>query len=171
MECPEKCGINYTYPLFCYCNDDVIAFKSPSRRLNPKPRAKTRITGPLSLPHLSHCNASSPTLSNLASSFLFPTRKGMLRLLTQPLYHLFPMQMRHPVRNQSENQNISQYRDRSMFSSYAQGRGPGQGKLVDLGQEKSGPHSGLQQGALRETICKAGPVPTLREACSLSGCK
>lgn len=52
----------------------VLGFKAPSRTLNSKPLAKTRITRPLSS---SHCNAPSPTLSNLAYSFLPPTRKVM----------------------------------------------------------------------------------------------
>ena len=43
---------------------------------------------------MSHCNAPSPTLSNLACSVLLPTGK-ICGLLTLPLYHLFAMQMRH----------------------------------------------------------------------------
>ena len=55
----------------------LLNFKSPSRKLNSKPLAKARITISLSSSHFSHCNAPSPTLSNLANSFLPPTRKGM----------------------------------------------------------------------------------------------
>ena len=54
-----------------------VRFQVPSRRLNSKPLAKALITRPLSSPNLSHYNASSPTLSNLAYSFLLPARKGM----------------------------------------------------------------------------------------------
>ena len=63
----------------------VWDFKASSRRWNSKPLAKTRMTRPLSLPHPSHCNAPSPTLSNLAYSFLPPPGKGMCPFLTLPL--------------------------------------------------------------------------------------
>ena len=51
-------------------------FKASSRRQNSKPLAKRRITRPLSSHQLSHCSPS-PTLSNLAYSFLPPPKKGM----------------------------------------------------------------------------------------------
>ena len=60
-------------------------FKVSSRRYSAKPLAKTRITRPYSSPHPSLCNAPSPTLNNLAYSFLPPTMKGMWTLLTLPL--------------------------------------------------------------------------------------
>ena len=84
-----------------------------SRRLNSKPLAKIRITRALSSPSpppLSHCNAPSPTLSNLAYSFLPPTRKGMgltrhptpIGALYQPTHKcilrpLFPQPIRRSV--------------------------------------------------------------------------
>ena len=55
----------------------LLDFKAPAREYNSKPLAKIRITRPLSSPHTSHCKAPSLTWSNLAYSFLPPTRKGM----------------------------------------------------------------------------------------------
>ena len=60
-------------------------FQAPSRTLNSKPLAQTRMTRPLSLPCPSHCNAPSSTLSDPSYSFLPPTRKGMWPTLHPPL--------------------------------------------------------------------------------------
>ena len=102
----------------------MLGFNCPSRRLNSKPLAKTRIIRPLSLPHRSQCSAPSMTMSNRAYSFLLPARKGMwlpphstskgvMRAcagttsgdslgnfpVTCP-----PLQIRYPAQNQSEDQ-------------------------------------------------------------------
>lgn len=98
---------------------------------------------------MSHCNAPSSTLSNLACSFLLLTGKVYAALLLPPLYHLFPMEMRHPVLNQVEDQNTPP-RDQSMLQTQ------GQEKLVGPRQEKSGPQSGLQHGATGENSIMNG---------------
>ena len=77
-------------PLRCSSNEEgTVGFKASSRRQNSEPLAKTRITRPLSLPYLYHCNAPSPTLSILAYSFLPPTRKGVWSTC-HPALHIGP---------------------------------------------------------------------------------
>ena len=93
-----------------------VRLKSASRRLNPKPRQE--LPDPYHCPNLSHCNALSSTLSDLACSFLLPTGKVCSPFLTPPLYNLFPVQMRHPAGNQLEDQNASPHRDQSTLSPY-----------------------------------------------------
>lgn len=55
------------------------------------------------------------------SSEHFPIqmRHALRRALS---YNLFPIQIRHPAPNQSEDQNAPPYRDQSMLSPYAQTR-------------------------------------------------
>lgn len=76
----------------------MLGFSSPSRRLNSKPLVKAWITRPLPSPHLSHCRAPSPTLSNVSYSSLPPPRKGMCPnphpAPIRALVHLQPMSKR-----------------------------------------------------------------------------
>ena len=97
-----------------------MGFKAPKRRLNSKPLVKIRITRHLSFPHSSHCNAPSPTLSNLAYCFLLPTSKGwcpapqpapieaLYAPSNQKVYHKTPLS---PI-----NQNVSRFIMRPLFS-------------------------------------------------------
>ena len=128
----------------------LLGFTSHLRRLNSKPLAKTRITRPLSSPLLSHYNALSPTLNNLAYSFLLPIRKGMwptphpasigtiytrsgsLSGLSRKLPYIpSPMQMRHPAWNQSENQicPMQETNQPSVSPSTHTHSGPGQRRI------------------------------------------
>ena len=54
---------------------------------------------------MSHGHAPSPTLTTWAAHFLLE-QECSLRL-TPPPYNLFPMQIRHPARDQSEDQTRS----------------------------------------------------------------
>ena len=91
-----------------------------------------------------HRYAPSLTLSNLACSFLRPTGKICGPLLTLPLYHLFPMQMKiHP------------HTEINPCSAHA--GGPEQEKLVGLGWEKSSSESGQQHGDRGKPSCEWGP--------------
>ena len=63
----------------------LLGFKSPSRRLNSKPQAKTRITGPLSSPRRSLCNALPPPWVTGPTPAYFLLGKVGGPLLTLPL--------------------------------------------------------------------------------------
>ena len=54
----------------------MLGFKALQGYRTQKSLAKTRITRSLASPNPSHCNGPFPTLSNLAYSFLPPTRRG-----------------------------------------------------------------------------------------------
>lgn len=112
----------------------MLDFEAPSRRMNSKSLARARITRPLSLSHPSHCNAPSPTLSNLAYSFLTPTRNSMWPTPQMPL--LGPYFPNKPTSciikpffpNQSAGQEV--YPKTSLFSLGYKNRHHGQLSLI-----------------------------------------
>ena len=78
---------------------------------------------------MSHCNAPSLTLKNLGCSL--PTREGMSPIPPLPLYNLFPMQIRYPAPNQSEDQ-MCPIQDQRTLSPYVWCRGLGQGDIKTI---------------------------------------
>ena len=72
-----------------------------------------------------HCNAPSPTWSNLAYSFQLPTSKGMRTPHTHKAsISPVPMQMRHPAWD-SEHHELPPYEDQSIPSLYTCRMGQG----------------------------------------------
>lgn len=117
-------------------------FQVPSKKITPKTSGETRFPRPFIIAPPSHRNAPSPTLSNLTCFFLLPMREGIRPRLTQLLYNLFAMQIRHPACDQSAQRCPIQRPTNTQPLCIHGGQG----------REESDPHADLQHGALKNQL-------------------